>query len=115
MLVRTILDNTPRKELSLRGRIVCALIGTAFVELLFWKTRFFHGWSDAVGYGLAAVVSAIGIFLLSKTIGTIPLILQKLPDSGDVSPGLQLGRTTANAGEEAPTARKIMGHHAGTG
>jgi hypothetical protein len=107
MLVRTILDNAPRKELSLRGRIVCALIGAAFVTLLFWKTRFFHGWTDAVGTCLAVVISAIVLFFLSKSIKTIPLFLQKIPDAGDIGPGLQLGNTTPTAEGEAPTAHSI--------
>jgi hypothetical protein len=105
--MRTIPDNALRKELSLRGRIVCALIGAVFVTLLFWKTRFFHGWADVVGTCMTAVISAIVLFFLSKSIRTIPLILQKIPDAGDIGPGLQLSNTTPAAGGEAPTARNI--------
>jgi hypothetical protein len=103
--MRTIPDNTLRKELSLRGRIVCALIGAVFVTLLFWKTRFFHGWPDAVGTCLATVIAAIVLFFLSKSIKQIPIILQKIPNDGDIDPGLQITDTAA-AGE-APNARNI--------
>ena len=105
--MRKIPDNTQRKELSLRGRIVCSLIAAVFVTLLFWKTRFFHGWTDAVGTCVAAVIAAIVLFFLSKSIRQIPLILQKIPNAGDIDQALQIRRTTATEEGEAPTARNI--------